>query len=378
MSAVMPAATRPSDELQTLLDAAVDAVVVIDHLGRIQSFSRSAEELFGYRPQEVLGRNVSVLMTEEDRIAHDGYLARYVSTRVSHIIGTGREVSARRKDGSVFPALISVGVVADTEPPRFVGFIQDRTLQRRAAEDARRLQERLSHVSRLATIGETTSGLAHELNQPLAAIANFAQASERLLSRPDPDLEEVRSALRDITGQAVRAGDIIRRLRGLARPQRGPREPADINALVKELTDLVKSDAIASHVRYRLELTEGLPNVEIHGAQIQQVVLNLVHNAIDALRETPDMGRELIVRTSQTDDGDVELLVSDTGPGVPAILLPQLFEPFNTSKVDGTGLGLAISRTIIAQHQGTLSYRPNVPRGACFVVRLPSIGGSNS
>ena len=378
MSAVMPATTRPSGELQTLLDAAVDAIVLTDHLGRIQSFSRSAEQLFGYHPQEVLGRNVSVLMTEEDRVALDEYLARYVSTRVSHIIGTGQEVSARRKDGSVFPAFLSVGVVAGTEPPRFVGFIQDRTMQRRAAEEARRLQERLSHVSRLATIGETTSGLAHELNQPLAAIANFAQASERLLSWPDPDLEEVRSALREITGQAVRAGDIIRRLRGLARPQRGPREPADINTLVKELTDLVKSDAIAGRVGYRLELSEGLPEVEIHGAQIQQVILNLVHNAIEALKETADKGRELIVRTSRTADGDVELSVSDTGPGVPEILLPQLFEPFTTSKPDGTGLGLAISRTIIAQHQGTLSYRPNVPRGACFVLRLPSIRGSNS
>jgi two-component system sensor kinase FixL len=374
----MPATTRPSGELQTLLDAAVDAIVLTDHLGRIQSFSRSAEQLFGYHPQEVLGRNVSVLMTEEDRVALDEYLARYVSTRVSHIIGTGQEVSARRKDGSVFPAFLSVGVVAGTEPPRFVGFIQDRTMQRRAAEEARRLQERLSHVSRLATIGETTSGLAHELNQPLAAIANFAQASERLLSWPDPDLEEVRSALREITGQAVRAGDIIRRLRGLARPQRGPREPADINTLVKELTDLVKSDAIAGRVGYRLELSEGLPEVEIHGAQIQQVILNLVHNAIEALKETADKGRELIVRTSRTADGDVELSVSDTGPGVPEILLPQLFEPFTTSKPDGTGLGLAISRTIIAQHQGTLSYRPNVPRGACFVLRLPSIRGSNS
>ena len=179
----MPAAAQPPDEVQALLDAAVDGVVLLDHLGCIQSFSRSAEQLFGYRAQEVLGRNVGVLMTDQDRSAHDGFLARYVSTRVPHIIGTGREVSARRKDGSVFAAFLSVGVVRDTEPPRFVGFIQDRTLQRRTGEEARRLQERLGHVSRLATVGETASGLAHELNQPLAAIANYAQACERLLAR---------------------------------------------------------------------------------------------------------------------------------------------------------------------------------------------------
>ena len=374
----MPAAAQPSDEVQALLDAAVDGVVLVDHLGCIQSFSRSAEQLFGYRAQEVLGRNVGVLMTDQDRSAHDGFLARYVSTRVPHIIGTGREVSARRKDGSVFAAFLSVGVVRDTEPPRFVGFIQDRTLQRRTGEEARRLQERLGHVSRLATVGETASGLAHELNQPLAAIANYAQACERLLARPGADLEEVREALREIASQAVRAGDIIRRLRGLAGPHRGPREPADINTLVTELSDLVKSDTDAHHVRYRLELTEGLPKVETHGTQIQQVILNLVHNAVEALRETPDKDRELIVRTSRSDDGDVELSVSDTGPGVSATLLPQLFEPFSTTKPDGTGLGLAISRTIIAQHRGTLSYRPNVPRGACFVLRLPSTRGGNA
>ncbi|TLZ16981.1 MAG: PAS domain S-box protein, partial [Gammaproteobacteria bacterium] len=178
----MPAAAQPSDEVQALLDAAVDGVVLVDHLGCIQSFSRSAEQLFGYRAQEVLGCNVGVLMTDQDRSAHDGFLARYVSTRVPHIIGTGREVSARRKDGSVFSAFLSVGVVRDTQPPRFVGFIQDRTLQRRTGEEARRLQGRLGHVSRLATVGETASGLAHELNQPLAAIANYAQACERLLA----------------------------------------------------------------------------------------------------------------------------------------------------------------------------------------------------
>lgn len=247
-----------------------------------------------------------------------------------------------------------------------------------AVDQAHRLQQRLGHVSRLATVGETATGIAHELNQPLAAIANYAQACERLLARPDADLTEVRAALREIAEQAVRAGDIIRRLRGLARPQRGAREAMDINTLVTELTDLVKSHADARHVRYRLELTEGLPKVEVHGAQIQQVILNLVHNAIEALQETPEKSRGVVLRTSRTDDGAVELSVCDTGPGIPATLIPHLFEPFSTTKPDGTGLGLAVSRTIIGQHQGTLSYRANASRGACFVLRLPSIRGSNA
>ena len=259
-----------------------------------------------------------------------------------------------------------------------IGMVQDITDRKRAEQALQEAQAELAHVARVTTLGEMAASIAHELNQPLAAIANYAQACERLLARPGADLEEVRGALREIASQAVRAGDIIRRLRGLAGPHRGPRQPTDLNTLVTELSDLVKSDTDARHVRYRLELTEGLPKVETHATQIQQVILNLVHNAVEALEETPGKDRELSVRTSRADDGDVELSVSDTGPGVSATLLPQLFEPFVTTKPDGTGLGLAISRTIIAQHHGTLSYRPNVPCGACFVLRLPSIRGSNT
>jgi len=367
----------PGDELHALLDAAVDAIVVIDHLGRIQAFNRSAERLFGYQAQELLDRNVNVLMTEPDRIAHDGHLARYAATRVPHIIGIGREVSARRKDGSIFPAFLSVGAVADSEPPRFVGFVQDMTLKRQGEEQARRLQESLWRVSRLATVGEMTSGIAHELNQPLAAIANYAQACDRLLGRPDADLEEVHGALKEIAAQAVRAGDSIRRLRSLVRPHVGRREPTDINVLITELTDLVRSEAQAHHVQYRLELSDGLPRLEVHRTQIQYVILNLVHNAIESLTEIPDKPRELIVRTSWTRDEEVEVSVCDSGPGVSSSVAPRLFDPFCTSKPAGTGLGLATSRSIIGGHGGTMDYRPNVPVGACFTLRLPVVNSGD-
>ena len=362
-------AYRP-DEFQALLDAAVDGIVVIDHLGRVQAFNRSAERLFGYQAREVLDRNVNVLMTDPDRIAHDGHLARFAATRVPHILGNGREVSARRKDGSVFPAFLSVGAVADSEPPRFVGFVHEMTPRRQGEEQARRLQERVWHVSRLATVGEMASGIAHELNQPLAAIANYAQACDRLLGRPDTDPEEVHGALKEIAAQAVRAGDIIRRLRSLARQHVGRREPTEINVLITELTDLVRADAQAHDVRYRLELGDGLPRLEVHRTQIQHVILSLVRNAIESLAETPEKPREIVVRTSRTHDGEVEVSVCDSGPGVSSSVAPRLFDPFCTSKPAGTGLGLAISRTIITEHGGTLDYRPNVPVGACFTLRL--------
>jgi two-component system, LuxR family, sensor kinase FixL len=362
---------RHRDELQALLDASVDGIVMIDHLGHIQRFNRSAERLFGYRADELLGRNVSVLMTEQDGRAHDDYLARYLATRIPHIVGTGREVNARRKDGSVFPAWLSVGVVAAAADTRFVGFVQDLTSRRSSEDQAHRLQERLWHVSRLATAGEMASGIAHELNQPLAAIANYAQACDRMLARSNADLEEIRQALKEIAGQAVRAGDIIRRLRALTRHQNGPREPTDVNALITELTDLVEPEAKLHDVRYCLKLSGGLPQVELHRTQIQQVILNLLRNAIEALTETTARPREIILRTSRAHDGHIEISICDSGPGVSPSVVPRLFEPFFTSKRAGTGLGLAISRTIAGQHQGTLDYRANAPRGACFTLRLP-------
>ncbi len=366
-------AYRPREELHALLDAAADGIVVIDHLGRIQAFNRSAERLFGYQAREVLDRNVNVLMSEPDGIAHEGHLARYVATRVPHILGTGRGVSARRKDGSVFPAFLSVGAVTDSEPPRFVAFVHEMTPRRQGEEQARRLQERVWHVSRLATVGEMASGIAHELNQPLTAIANYAQACDRLLGRPDTDLEEVRGALKEIATQAVRAGEIIRRLRSLAHQHLGRPEPTEINVLITELTDLVRSDAQAHDVQYRLELGDGLPPLQVHRVQIQHVILNLVRNAIESFAETSDKPRKIVVRTSRTHDGQVEISVCDSGPGVSSSVAPRLFDPFCTSKPAGTGLGLAISRTIITEHGGTLDHRPNVPVGACFTLRLPVV-----
>jgi len=357
-------------ELQALLDAAIDGIVVIDDSGRIHTFNQAAERLFGYPAEEVLGRNVSLLMTEPDAQAHGAHLARYLSTRVPHIIGKGREVTARRKDGSLFPAWVTVGVVAGNGSPRFVGFLQDLTSRRAADDQTHRLKDRLWHVSRLATMGEMASGIAHELNQPLAAIANYAQACERLLGRPDADLEEIRGALREISGQAVRAGDIIRRLRGLALHQDGAPELTDVNLMITELTDLVQSDAKLHDVQYLLDLDSRLPRVELSRAQIQQLVLNLIRNALEALAETANKPREVRVRTRRADDG-VEITICDSGPGLSPAIVPRLFEPFCTSKPAGTGLGLAISRTIARRHQGALDYRPNLPRGACFTLRLP-------
>lgn len=360
-------------EFQALMDAAVDGIVLIDHTGKVLAFNRAAERVFGYSAAEVMGSNVNTLMADPDRGTHDEHLARFVLTRTSHVLGRGREVEARRKDGSIFPVFLSVGVVEGAEPPRFVGFIQDISFRRRADEETHRLKERLTHVSRLATVGEMSAGIAHELNQPLTAVANYAQACDRLLGMPDPDIEEVRGALRQITAQAVRAGDIIRRLRALARNDVMKREPTDINLLIGELGELIQLDAKAHDAQYKPQLAAKLPPAEIDRAQVQQVILNLVRNALEAVCENSSEPRQVTVSTQLLPAGEVEIAVCDNGPGISPAIASRLFDPFCTTKPHGTGLGLAISRTIVKSHQGTLEHRANVPSGACFAVRLPLV-----
>jgi two-component system sensor kinase FixL len=239
--------------------------------------------------------------------------------------------------------------------------------------DIHKLQERLTHVSRLATVGEMSAGIAHELNQPLTAVANYAQACDRLLARPDPDITEIREALRQITAQAVRAGDIIRRLRTLARNDVLQRDLTDVNVLVGELRELIQLDAKTYGVSYELRLTPDLPQIEVDRAQVQQVIVNLVRNAVEALSEQScaDRSPEVCISTRLSPQSDVEIAVCDNGPGLSQPIAARLFDPFCTTKTNGTGLGLAISRTIIKSHQGSLEHRPNSPRGACFIVRLP-------
>jgi two-component system, LuxR family, sensor kinase FixL len=240
------------------------------------------------------------------------------------------------------------------------------------AADADALHGRMLQVSRLATIGEMAAGVAHELNQPLTAIANYAQACDRLLGRPGADLEDVRTALREIADQAVRAGDILRRLRSLARSQPMKRERTDINVIIEQIRDLVLADARVHRAYASLELTPELPQVSIDAVQLQHVILNLVRNGLEASSTTESDPRELCLRTGLTPDGEVEITICDNGPGLSPQALERLFDPFFSTKAEGTGLGLAISNTVVRAHGGSLGHRPNLPHGACFYIRLPA------
>ena len=302
-------------------------------------------------------------------------------------IGIGRQVSAQRKDGTLFPAHLSVGRVPDCDPPRFVGILRDVTADHAATEALRRerdranaslelaalAQERLTRVARLASMGELASGMAHELNQPLTAITTYARACERFLAMPVPDFAELNEAVREIGAEGIRAGKIIERLRQLVRNDE-PEElvPLSLNDVVEELRALLEVDARAFEARIEIELAGDLPPVAGNAPQLQQLILNLVRNAFEAVANHPSASREVRLTTLLASDGDVELLVCDNGPGFPPEMSGRLFHPFATTKKSGTGLGLAISRTITLNHGGIIGTRPGEGRGACVFVRLPS------
>jgi two-component system sensor kinase FixL len=247
----------------------------------------------------------------------------------------------------------------------------DVTDTRRAEVELRESHERMTHVSRLATMGEMASSIAHEINQPLAAITNYAQAGARLLTRGGSDLTDVGEALQQIAEQALRAGDIIRRLRSLVGHRSTAREPSDLNAVVAEIEPLARADARATHVALSFEFAPQLPNLTLDRIQIQHVVLILVRNSIDALSDAPSGQRSVSVRIGATNEA-IQILVQDNGPGIAPTVLERLFQPFVTTKENGTGLGLAIARTIIEAHRGSLEYRDMQPHGACFVATLPA------
>jgi two-component system sensor kinase FixL len=499
------AARRPRSqkglEYRAILDAAVDAIIVIDHQGTIEDFSLRAQQLFGYAPEEVIGQNVSILMPEPHRGAHDGYMRHYMETGEKRVIGRGREVTALRKDGSEFPCDLSVGQVEGVDPPRFVGFLHDITARkeseaqlqrseaelrlaqelanlgnyvmhasgdghdyyspqlhrilgvepggpsisredylnrwvhpadrkrvgeafarmdsgsspldieyqvvlrdgsvrhlhhlaqavlddsgrvlkyigtihditdrRRAEDDARVLQERLTHFSRLSTMGEMAAGLAHEINQPLSAIATYARACQRLMVQPDADANDVIAALEQINAQALRAGEVIRRLRNFVKNREVKREPVDCGRLLEDLSTLAETDARLHNIRLRLDCVDSLPTVYADPIQLQQVVLNLVRNAIDAMADAPEERREVVLSTRLDADGEVEVTVADRGTGLAPEATEHLFNPFFTTKASGTGLGLAISRSIVRAHGGRLWHTPNDGCGVRFHFTLP-------
>ncbi|NNM71704.1 sensor histidine kinase [Enterovirga aerilata] len=357
--------------LRSILDTVPDAMIVIDADGLMQSFSTAAERLFGYSAQEVLGRNVSMLMPEPDQSRHDAYLRRYRDTGERRIIGVGRVVTGMRRDGSTFPMELAVGEMRSGERVFFTGFITDLTERQQTQARLQELQAELVHVSRLTAMGEMASTLAHELNQPLAAVSNYMKGCRRLLDQGEAAaLPKVKEALDKASEQAVRAGQIIRRLRDFVSRGETEKRVETVSRLIDEASALALVGAGQQGIVTRLDLDPRAATVLADRVQIQQVLVNLLRNAADAMQSTER--RELGIASRLKPDGMVEISVADTGPGISEEVADRLFQPFVTTKATGMGVGLSISRTIVEAHGGRLWVERNPQGGATFRLILPA------
>jgi two-component system, LuxR family, sensor kinase FixL len=358
--------------LQSILDTVPDAMIVIDERGVIRSFSSAAERLFGYTPAEVLGTNVKRLMPSPYRESHDGYIDRYLKTGERRIIGIGRVVVGERKDGSTFPMELAVGEMRSSNQRFFTGFIRDLTERQQTEARLQELQAELVHISRLTAMGEMASTLAHELNQPLSAIANYLKGSRRLLeNNSDEQSTRLRDAVDKAADQAIRAGQIIRRLRDFVARGESERRVESVRKLVEEASALALVGAKDQGVRVKFQFDPAADLILADKVQIQQVLLNLIRNALEAMEGRAE--RELLVSTAPAEEGMIAIGVADTGAGIAPEIASQLFHPFVTTKRHGMGVGLSISRTIVEGHGGQINCEPNPAGGTIFRLTLRAV-----
>lgn len=357
--------------LRSILATVPDAMVVIDEAGSILSFSAAAEKLFGYSEAEVVGRNVKMLMPSPDRERHDQYLLNYRTTGKRKIIGIGRVTTALHRDGNTFPIELSVGEAWIGERRIFTGFIRDLTERQQTLLRLQDLQSELAHVGRVSEMGTLASSLAHELNQPLTAVASYCESARDLLKdhQDAETLAMVREAMDEAAKQAVRAGQIVRRLRDFMTHGETERRIESLQRLINEANALALVGSREHGIDLQLSLDPADDLVLVDRIQVQQVLVNLIRNAIDAMIGS-DV-RLLSIRTQGDQDGFVEITVEDTGAGIDPDIAPQLFQPFVTSKQNGMGIGLSICRTIVQAHGGRIWFEPGSKGGTAFHFTLP-------
>lgn len=361
---------------ETLLDSIVDAVIIINREGKIQRFNRSAQLMFGYTLEEVLQQNVSMLMPEPAMSQHDGHLRRYQKTRRTTIIGKGRDERGLRKSGETFPMRLSVGESRHSEEVHFVGIIHDLSQQHATEAKIKDLERQLFHTDRLLTLGELTAGIAHEINQPLTAIAAYADAARHLVEKMpeslDPAVQDICSR---ISEQSRRAAAVVSRLRMQVRSGTSKKARCSMISIINNVLLLFDYNVNKNSISIHTDVAEDLPDVYLDEIQIQQILVNLIKNGMDSILECGSQSGRIDIRVVKTPE-ELHVSVQDNGAGISADGLTHLFEPFYTSKAQGVGLGLSICKNIASAHGGTLICDSSQPGETRFLLTLPlsSIG----
>ena len=357
-----------------ILDSVVDAILTIDDQGIIGFVNQATEDMFHYSAQELIAQPVTLLMPEPYKAQHPQFVQNFLNSRRPNIIGIGRELTAVTREGEVFPIYLAVNEIKTGERSYFAGIVRDLSEQKENQEALLEQRERLARVGRLSTMGEMTASIAHEINQPLTAIAAYSQACMKLLEKDDYDVTRVLDGLRKLNEQSLRAGAVIERIQRFVRHEGSEKKLVDINELMRDLVHLAEADARLHSIDLHFKLEKGLPAAYCDPVQIQQVALNLIRNAIDAMLEVNcAYGADVIVSTRLCDEG-IEVAVIDLGTGVSEENEPLVFSPFHTTKAEGMGMGLSICRSIVRHHGGDLNF---VNNSAGVDLGVVSAGGEH-
>lgn len=355
--------------LTSILDTVLDATIVSDENGIITSFNSAAVRQFGYSESEAIGENLRLLMPQPYKVEHDGYMRRYMATGEKRIIGVDRVVVGQRKDGSTFPMKLAVGEIKRGGKRFFTGFVRDLTEREESAARLQEIQTELARLGRLNEMGEMASTLAHELNQPLSAIANYVHGCARLLQNAVGERDiQVRDALLEAGEQSIRAGQIIRHLREFVTKGETEKRTESLRQLVEEAGALALVGSREKGVRTVFNFTSDNDQVFVDRIQIQQVLTNLMRNAIEAMKQTEKKEIRVSVRSDKM--GLLTVTVEDSGPGIAPEVAQDIFKPFTTTKAGGMGIGLSISRRIVEAHGGHMTVSKSELGGASFCFTL--------
>ena len=342
--------------LSAVLDSAVDAIIVIDEIGRIEVVNPAAVRLFGYAEDELIGRNVNVLMPSPYHEEHDGYLARYLQTREPRIIGIGREVTAKRKDGSTFPVRLSVGEMAIGGTRKFTGILHDLT-------ERVRMEEQLREQTSLVRLGEMAAVLAHEVKNPLAGVRGAIQVIGSRLPPESKDALMIREIIARIDG----LNELMKDLLLFARPPQPRPVGVDVASLVTATATLLNNDPAAKDVRVSVEVQRGAsPTITADPDLLKIVFENLLVNGAHAMS-----GKGVIRVAIDVNDGHCRVAVHDAGPGIAADVREKIFTPFFTTKARGSGLGLPTAKRLVEAHGGTIAIECPAEGGTTVTVQLP-------
>ncbi|MDD1626243.1 MAG: PAS domain S-box protein [Methylococcaceae bacterium] len=359
-------------KLNAIFNASIEGIITVDTSGIIQSANRAVETIFGYSEEELIGCSFNKLMSPSQNKNRAYDLKNYMQAKAPNVIGLIREVEGIRKDGAVVPLDISLVEFSIDRTNYFTSIVRDVSLRKRQEQQEKEHIEELAHVTRLCLMGEMGSGIAHEVNQPLTAIANYTQACLRFIGVENPDMDQLGEILFKIHQQALKAGQIIHRVKDFVSHRKIYRSDTDINTLIRDAISFCVTDLKQNNIRLKLELAENLPDVTIDNVQIEQVLINLINNSIDALKsQLQKTQRQLSIQTQLNNDNDIEIRVKDNGPGIDEVQQKKILTPFFSTKPTGMGMGLSISRSLVEANEGVLRFNSKPEKGTTFYFTLP-------